>query len=231
VIFAKRVNPEERRRRRGTGALCLLAAAFWGAFLALTGTGAQEDATGPVAAAARDGDGAEGHGMEGKPYDPADYTPGQRERVDRLFTLVICACPKEGYTKTLAGCPDGCADEQKREVRAGVKAGKTDQQILDEQVMVHGTKQVLSLPDSRLAHLVPYLALAVMVLVVLAILVASVRPRPPAGAAIRGAAASPPGKASAAGPRADGPSAGEGDPEEEARLEAAVERDLAEMDE
>jgi cytochrome c-type biogenesis protein CcmH/NrfF len=167
--------------------------------------------------------------VEGKPYDASDYTREERERIERLFTLVICACPKEGFTKTLAGCPDGCADEQKREVRAGVKAGKTDQQILEEQVIAHHTREVLSLPDSRLAHLVPYLALGVMVMVVLGILVKSIRPRPPAGSPAPSAL--PPGKAAAGGPAANGGRSGNADSAEEARLDAAVERDLAEMDE
>lgn len=68
------------------------------------------------------------------PLDPKDWTAAQIKRIERLEGFYICACPKEKYTKTLAGCPDGCADEQKILIRESVREGKSDAEI--REVMV-----------------------------------------------------------------------------------------------
>jgi cytochrome c-type biogenesis protein CcmH/NrfF len=156
-----------------------------------------------------------GHGEASKPYDSKDWSPEERRRLDHLFGQIVCACPKEGWSKTLAGCPDGCSEKQKAEVRAALKAGKTDEEIIAEQVRIYGTEQVKALPDSPLAHLFPFVALGALAVLAVAFLVRSVRPRRP------GAAEPPP----AAAVRAEGPAAGQNE------IEEAVERDLREMDE
>jgi len=138
------------------------------------------------------------------PYDPRDFTAEQRERIERLFRHVICACPRENFTKTLAGCPDDCADTQKGMIRAAVKAGKTDQEIFDEQVRAAGTRQVLSVPESALAHYGHFIILGVLTVGVVWLLRRSLKP-PEAG-----------------GKTKSGP--------DEERLGDAVDRDVAEMD-
>jgi len=155
-----------------------------------------------------------GHGSPSKEYDYREFTPEQRERIDYLFRRVMCACPRENWTRTLAGCPDDCADAQKAQVRAAVKRGLSNEEVLAEQVKRYDTEEVLSLPPSNLAHLVPYAALAALAVVVVGLLVRAVRP---AGGP------APSGAATAATPDARS--------EEEKRLDAAVEKDLAEMEE
>jgi len=153
-----------------------------------------------------------GHGGEARPYDPSDYTPEERRRIENLFRYILCACPRENWTRTLAGCPDGCADEQKMMVRLGVKAGKTDQEIIAEQVRIHRTEKVKAVPDSKLAHLTPYLVVGALAIALGAALVRSVRRRGP----------SAPRKALEAPPALS---------REDRELADTVERDLREMDE
>ncbi len=156
-----------------------------------------------------------GHGVHSQDhYDPRDFTAEQRERIERLFRHVICACPRENFTKTLAGCPDECANRQKGEIRSAVKAGKTDQEIFDEQVRAARTHEVLSVPDSALAHYGPSIVLGVLALSVACLLSRSLK---------RSAAGGPKG-----GERPRPPTAKPGSDEE--RLSDAVDRDLAEMD-
>ncbi len=154
-----------------------------------------------------------GHGERAKPYDPREFTPQQRERIDRLFYRVMCKCKKENWSKTLAGCPDACADEQKQEIRVAVKAGRSDQEILDEQARKYGPR-ALAIPDSTLASWFPYMVLGGLTVVVLLILARSIRPAPRTG---------PEGES-------QGPASPSGLSEEDRRIADAVERDLEEMD-
>jgi len=165
-------------------------------------------------------DGAEGaagadlHGHEAAPFDAGDLRPGEKERFDGLFSKIICACPRENWTKTLAGCPDGCSDRQKDMVRRAVRTGKTDAEILDEQLRTFGTPKVLAIPDSAMATWFPYAALIALGAIVVALLNRSVgraRARP------SGEAPPPPAPT-------------EGQTEEERRIAESVEKDLREMD-
>lgn len=64
----------------------------------------------------------------------ASRAPGREEGIDeryrRLTGLLVCACPDENWTRTLHGCPDGCANPQKEELRALLVADKSDADIL-----------------------------------------------------------------------------------------------------
>lgn len=156
---------------------------------------------------------ASGHGVRAKHFDPGDFTPEERERIDRLFFRVICKCPRENWSKTLAGCPDACADPQKNEIRAGVKAGQTDAQILAEQVQKYGPR-VLAIPKSLLASLVPYIVLLILAVFVLVLLGRSIRPA-----------------AKSSGDAARRAGSAEADlSAEDRKIADAVERDLEELD-
>ena len=52
----------------------------------------------------------------------------------RLWGKIICWCTDEGWTKTLAGCPDGCANPQKTMVENGLDEGLTDEEIIERMV-------------------------------------------------------------------------------------------------
>ena len=51
-------------------------------------------------------------------------------RTDRLERSIICWCPNENWTRTLAGCGEGCAEEQKKLVKDWVEEGCTDEEIM-----------------------------------------------------------------------------------------------------
>jgi hypothetical protein len=152
------------------------------------------------------------HAAEAAPVDTSDLGPEERERIERLFTRVMCACPEEDWTRTLAGCPHGCSDRQKEMVRQGVKKGLPDEEILADQVRTFGTEKVLAIPRSAAATLVPYLFLVVFTAGAIFILAASLRPSRPGGTRERTVEA--PGGAT----------------EEDRRIGEAVERDLEAMD-
>jgi hypothetical protein len=160
----------------------------------------------------RAGEALDPHAAEAAPVDTSDLTPEQLERIESLYGRVLCACPEEDWTRTLAGCPHGCSDRQKRMVRDGVKRALADEEILAEQVRVFGTEKVLAIPRSTAATLVPYLILVVFTAGVVVLLAASLRP------SRRGAPPAPP---------VDAPGGGT---EEDRRIAEAVERDLEEMD-
>jgi hypothetical protein len=159
--------------------------------------------------------GESGNGVEGVTYDPREFSPVQKERIERLFGQVMCDCPRESWSRTLAGCPDTCADPQKAEIRDGVKRGLTDQEVLSEQLKIHrGDRRVLSVPEGILSSLFPYLALGGLTAVVLMVIAAAVRPRSKVKSAAPGADERPPAGAT----------------DEDRRIGDAVEKDLQEMD-
>lgn len=51
-------------------------------------------------------------------------------RQDRLERSIICWCPKEEWTRTLAGCAEGCADEQRELIKDWLEEGCTDAEVL-----------------------------------------------------------------------------------------------------
>jgi hypothetical protein len=98
-----------------------------------------------------------------------DLPAGQRQRVQALWAAVICACPKENWSRTLHHCKDACADPQKEEILAAVSAGLPDERILADQKARYGP-QVLAGGDVW-SKALPFVFLgigAVLVFVVLA---------------------------------------------------------------
>ena len=73
------------------------------------------------------------------------------QRREYLRGHIICWCPDEGWTKSLAGCPDGCANEQKGLVDRWLDAGLSDQEVFDRMVAhPKGGPKVLGVPkDAR----------------------------------------------------------------------------------
>jgi len=157
------------------------------------------------------------HEERGRPYDPKDYSAEEKERIDALFYRVICDCPEENWSRTLAQCAANCADPQKEQVRDAVKRGLTDREVLAEQLRLHGgDERVLAVPRSPLSGVLIALGAVALTAAVIAVLLRSVRRRPAAGRDRPG------------GPGI--PSASAAETEEDRRIADEVERDLEEMD-
>ena len=155
------------------------------AAIALAPVSAQESAAGD--GAVDDHDHAPGHVHDD--IDPQSFTAAEKIRINRLFDLVFCQCPKESWTKTLNGCPDGCADLQKGQIRTAIKAGKTDREILDEQIRLFSPKVLARTPAEGLTgftfYWLPFVVLAVAGALVLVVLKVVVKPiEQPAGGAL-----------------------------------------------
>lgn len=69
-----------------------------------------------------------------------ELPPAQQALAKDAWAHVMCACERENWSRTLANCPDGCADRQKLEILGRVSEGWTLQQIVDEQVKSYGPK-------------------------------------------------------------------------------------------
>ena len=91
--------------------------------------------------------------------DPGQGVPSDedKDRYGRLVTLLNCACKSENWTRTLEGCPDGCADPQKKEIRDLIGEGKSDEEILAFMEGNYGPKVIATTPFSGI-HVVVYLA-------------------------------------------------------------------------
>ena len=113
-----------------------------------------------VAAPVRaDDDGlAQNHDVPGRPLLSA-VPAGQRDRVKSLWAQIVCACPRENWSKSLLNCPDACADPQKSDVIAGVIADRKDDEILEAQRQLHGPR-VLGKPDDAATYVLPFAVLA-----------------------------------------------------------------------
>jgi cytochrome c-type biogenesis protein CcmH/NrfF len=70
-----------------------------------------------------------------------------------------CWCPKEDWTRTIAGCWENCANEQKELIDRWLEEGFTDAEIIAEMVRRKGPR-VVAVPKSFLATSAPYLILA-----------------------------------------------------------------------
>ncbi len=57
-----------------------------------------------------------------------------RTRRGYLWQALICWCPNENWTKTLSGCPDACANEQKNLVEDWLIAGYSVEEIVNRMV-------------------------------------------------------------------------------------------------
>lgn len=100
-----------------------------------------------------------GHGerSEPLPYEALAVTE-IRSRMKRLQGLVMCACKEENWSRTLANCPDACADPQKRELLAGIQSNQTDDEIIEQQVRRYGSKARAN-PIGIAVKVLPFLAL------------------------------------------------------------------------
>ncbi|MEM7164372.1 MAG: cytochrome c-type biogenesis protein CcmH [Planctomycetota bacterium] len=101
--------------------------------------------------------------------DDSAYSDQQRKRIYNLENLIMCACPKENWSKTLKGCPDGCADPQKNELRGWIVGGLTDDQVLQEMAQRYGP-QVRAAPlltgTGAWAYMFPFLTFGAATIVV-----------------------------------------------------------------
>ncbi len=84
----------------------------------------------------------------------ADLPVESRQRVHHLWSELVCACPDENWSKSLANCPDRCADAQKAEVVVAVAAGSSDEDVLAAQVARYGSKVLGSQPTAFLVPIV-----------------------------------------------------------------------------
>jgi cytochrome c-type biogenesis protein CcmH/NrfF len=104
----------------------------------------------------------------------------------RVGDALVCICSDQGCgKKTVSSCNCSTADRSRAEIVDLVKAGKTEQEILDYFVAKHGSYEVLGAPPNRgfnrLAWLFPYLLGAGGALVVGAAAVRWSHRREPAG--------------------------------------------------
>ena len=101
---------------------------------------------------------------------PAVAPPGEdARRLNRLYAEFKCKCPKENWTRTLAGCFEPCVDPQKGLVRRLVAEGLSDEEIRRRMILDAGTEQVLARPSS-LPNYIPYAIFATLGLCVLLVL-------------------------------------------------------------
>ena len=101
---------------------------------------------------------------------PAVAPPGEdARRLNRLYAEFKCKCPKENWTRTLAGCFEPCVDPQKDLVRRLVAEGLSDEKIRRRMILDAGTEQVLARPSS-LPNYIPYAIFATLGLCVLFVL-------------------------------------------------------------
>jgi cytochrome c-type biogenesis protein CcmH/NrfF len=84
---------------------------------------------------------------------------GIQMRRDFLLRSLVCWCPKEEWTRTVAGCAEGCADEQKDLVAQWLAQGYTDEEILARMVAhPKGGPRVRAAPDATGTNLIGYVA-------------------------------------------------------------------------
>lgn len=121
-----------------------------------------------------------GHGVQLPLSSERDFTREQQTRIEWLFKQIICSCPRENWTKTLEGCPDGCANPQKEQVRDGVDAGLSNDAILDKQLAMFGP-QVLARTSAQgvvgfLLYILPFLGLLVFAILIVFFLTRVIKP-------------------------------------------------------
>ncbi len=83
-------------------------------------------------------------------------------RREHLWSVLMCWCPREKWTRTLAGCPDACADEQKSMISTWVAEGRTSDEVVELMVAqpqggekVRGYLKATGI--NRLGYLLPFL--------------------------------------------------------------------------
>jgi cytochrome c-type biogenesis protein CcmH/NrfF len=98
-----------------------------------------------------------------------DLSVEERQRARSLWSHVICSCPRENWSKTLANCPDGCSDPQKQVILRQVREDWSDESIFEYQVGQWGTK-VLAKPDDFFLYALPVAFLLGCIMVVWVVL-------------------------------------------------------------
>ena len=92
-----------------------------------------------------------------------DLSPAARRRVEHLYQQLMCDCPRETYSRTLANCPDACANPQKDLIVAMVNEERSDQEVFEAMLQRVGHDQrVLASPRSffgRWAYVLPFVFL------------------------------------------------------------------------
>jgi len=128
------LRTEIARRALLAAALCFAGIGVAGSCVAGIGAAparAQESAAPP----ARDGAEETGHGVRVEPAPLLELESVEAERrYQRLLGKLICKCPSENWTRTLATCRDACAEEQKLLIRERLRQGWSDERIIAEQV-------------------------------------------------------------------------------------------------
>ncbi|MEM7234123.1 MAG: hypothetical protein AAF517_18240 [Planctomycetota bacterium] len=95
-----------------------------------------------------------------------------------LLEKVICWCPKEDWTRSLAGCFENCANAQKSLIDELLDKSFTDDEIFDRMIKEAGTTEVIGKERSFLLSFAPYGILGLAVLVGLFLLSRSLASRP-----------------------------------------------------
>lgn len=119
----------------------------------------------------------------------------RQARIDGLERSIICWCPDESWTRTLSGCAQGCAEEQKGLIRAWIDEGATDSEIIDRMVAhAKGGPKVRAIPEAKGANWIGYLGPGILTVagaVIVALLLRRTRRRggPSTRTAARSAAA------------------------------------------
>lgn len=152
----------------------------------------------------------------------------RQARWDALERGVICWCPEENWTRTLAGCAQGCADEQKALIHQWVDEGMTNAEVL-KRMVAHpkGGPKVRAVPEASgvawLGYLFPAVFFAAGCIVVVGFLRRSMRPHRAPLPGSRPSAAN--GSEARGGPLASA----EADPD--AAIGERIEREVREMEE
>ncbi len=99
-----------------------------------------------------------------------DLTASERNRVRSLYQEVMCDCPREDYSRTLANCPDPCAEAQKRIIRAMVEENHSDADIFQTMLSRVGqNRRVIAAAGSAFgagAYVLPFVFLGGALVVV-----------------------------------------------------------------
>ena len=82
------------------------------------------------------------------PQDANSQGAGDSKRILRLFSEFKCKCPKEDWTRTLAGCFEPCLDPQKTLIRKLVAQGLDDDAIRARMIQDAGTEKVIARPSA-----------------------------------------------------------------------------------
>ena len=82
------------------------------------------------------------------PQDASSQGAGDSKRILRLFSEFKCKCPKEDWTRTLAGCFEPCVDPQKTLIRKLVAQGLDDDAIRARMIQDAGTEKVIARPSA-----------------------------------------------------------------------------------